>query len=456
LNQPGVDNKAKVARFTSTGQDVLLKYDAPNSIWRRVLPEEFLTASQPLLTLPTYRSRIDVFDAGATIELFNGTRIEILRAGPEAPPSIGTLGIDISYGRLIINPLAQAGARLRVVAGAHTGILTLANAESIAAFEVTRSHVPGTDPEKVLSRAMTRFFVAKGSASWEENGRPAARLNGPAGVALDGGPSTPTAEVPKWVTANTVNELDQRAALAVSQALPAERSASLALNEMAEDRRKEVRYLAARCLGYLGQFDPLVLALDDPDYRVAWPDYYDELKDAIARGPETAAAIRQSLEKKFTNDAPALNRMLWGYTDRDLEGGEDSRLVKYLDHEVLAYRVLAFSNLREITHEGLYYRPEAPAAKRQQPVQRWKQEQQVGKIRWTPAALKPATPKPRTAPVPSPAPTSPSSNPPGEDTTSSDINQTSALEPIDAPPARAAPRPKSQPGPKLVYPEPNP
>ena len=447
---PPAGDKANVATYISSGQDVLLKYDAANSIWQRVLPAEFLTPNQPLLTLPSYRSQINVFVVGASIELFNGTRIELVRAGADAP-----LGVDISYGRLTIKPLAQAGARLRIVAGAHSGLLTLANIESVAAFEVTRSHLPGTDPEKVLSRAMTRFFVAKGSASWEENGRPAVRLDGPAGVALDGGSSAPSADVPKWVTANTVNELDQRSALAVSQALPAERSASLALNEMAEDRRKDVRFLAARCLGYLGQFDPLVLALDDPEYRIHWPEYFDELKEAITRGPETAAAIRQSLEKKFTNDAPALYRMLWGYTDRDLEGGEDARLVKYLDSEILAYRVLAFCNLLEITHEGLYYRPEAPAAKRQQPVQRWKQEQQAGTIRRTPAAVKPTTPKPRTPPVPSPAPAAPPSTPPSEDETS-DISPTSATEPIDAPIARAAPRPQSQPRPKLVYPEPNP
>jgi hypothetical protein len=457
MNPAGAENR-NVARFTSNGEDVLLKYDASNSIWRRVLPEEFLTANQPLLALPTYRSRIDVFNVGARIELFNGTRIEILRASPEAP-----VGIDISYGQLVVKPLEQAGARLRIVAGAHTGTLTLANAETIAAFDVARSHVPGTDPEKQLSRAITRFYVAKGSASWEENGRPAVRLNGPAGIALDGSPSGPTNDVPKWINTNIVNELDQRAALAVSQALPAERSATLALNELAEDRRKEVRYLAARCLGYLGQFDPLVLALDDPDYRIHWPEYYDELKVAIARGPETAAAIRQSMEKKFSNDAPALYRMLWGYTDRDLEGGEDARLVKYLDSEVLAYRVLAFCNLLEITHKGIYYRPEYPAAKRQQAVQRWKQEQRSGNIRWTPASPAPTTPKPRTPPVSTPAPAAPPSSPPGEDTTSSDVNPTSALEPIDAPPdsprVRPASQPRtspSQPRPKLVYPEPNP
>ena len=119
-------------------------------------------------------------------------------------------------------------------------------------------------------------------------------------------------------------------------------------------------------------------------YRREWSDYIDQLKEAIARGPETAAAIRQSLEKKYGNEsAAALYRMLWGYTDKDLEDGEDDRLVKFLDHESPVFRVLAFENLREITHKTLYYHPETPtAAKRQQNVKLWRQQQQAGRIRF--------------------------------------------------------------------------
>ena len=75
------------------------------------------------------------------------------------------------------------------------------------------------------------------------------------------------------------------------------------------------------------------------------------------RAPETAAAIRQSLEKQYGNESATLYRMLWGYTDKDLEDGEDARLVKFLDHESLIFRVLAFENLRDITRKTLSYNP---------------------------------------------------------------------------------------------------
>jgi len=466
---PATERKAKIARFTSDGQDVLLKYDDANSFWRRVLPEEFLTTSQRLLALPCYRSRIDVLDATASarIELFNGTRIELLPSGPRTP-----LGVAVDFGRLIVKPLAQSGARLRLVAGAHDGTLTLANDESVAAVEVARVHEPGTDPEKVLSHPLTKLYVARGSATWEEGDKPPVQLIAPGESLLDGKAEprpanehpAAAAEVPKWVTANTISDYDQRAAVSVAQGVPAERSASMSLMELTEDRKIEVKNLAARCLGYLGQFDPVMVALNDTKALGSWPDYLQELKEAIARGPETAAAIRGSLDSKFSDDAGELYRMLWGYTDKDLEGGEDAKLVKYLDHESPIFRVLAFYNLNEITGKGYYYSPQVEvAAKRQQSVQLFKQDLLAGKIRHSP----PAAPKPRPAsgrsaappsppatertpePAPGPAP-EPPDFPAGEDTTS--VRPTGAQEPVAAAGGRFDSA--RQPRPRLAYPEP--
>ncbi len=442
--------KSRVARYTSDGQDVLLTFDAAGGFWRRAMPEEFFTTGQPLLELPSYRSLVDVLDVGARIEMFNGTRAEILQSGPQTP-----LGVAIDFGRMVVKPLAQAGARLRIVAGSHTGTLTLASLESVAAFDVARFHEPGTDPEKVHSHAVTKLYVAGGSAAWEEAGKRPVQLSAPAEFVLDGpaadAPRGRAPEMPKWIAANTTNELDQRAALAVSQALHDDRSATMRLLELTEDRRKEVRKLAALSLGYLGQFDPLRSALNDADYRVDWPDYFDELKEAIARGPETAAAIRQSFERQFGADAPALYRMLWGYTDKDLESGADAALVKDLDHETLIFRVLAFSNLREITHQGLYYRPELPAAKRQQSVQRWKEKLRLGEIRWSPAATRERVPQPRTPPAAAPPHNLAPPPGPADGDMPDGIRPASATEPIDSP----RPRPAASAGrPKLVFPEP--
>ena len=77
-----------------------------------------------------------------------------------------------------------------------------------------------------------------------------------------------------------------------------------------------------------------------------------------------------------------LYRMLWGYTDDDLANGEDANLVRALDDDMLAVRVLAIWNLKDIT--GLasqYYRPEDTPARRQQPKRRWEERLRAHEIR---------------------------------------------------------------------------
>ncbi len=242
VNPPAAPGKAKVGRFMSDGEDVLLREEANNAGWRRVNPEDFLSAHQPLLALPCFRSRVVILNVNAMLELVNGTRIELLPDNAQSPP-----GVEIDFGRVVIKPLAQAGTSLRVVEGPHAGTLTLTNV-AIAGLEATRVHESGTDPEKVHSHALTRLYLARGGAVWEEGDKQPVRLTAPATLTLDGtAADTPLGavkELPKWITANVVNELDQRAATDVSKGLSPERAASLSLTELTEDRRKEVRGLA--------------------------------------------------------------------------------------------------------------------------------------------------------------------------------------------------------------------
>ncbi len=184
--------------------------------------------------------------------------------------------------------------------------------------------------------------------------------------------------MPKWIGGEPISKLEQSASQTILEAMT---SARLGLKELADHRRKEVRWLAIRCLGYLGYFDPMVMVLNDAAFKNEWTDYIEQLQEAVGRDPETAAAVRQALEKRYPQAASGLYRMLWGYTDQDLESGEDAKLVKSLEDENLALRVLSFWNLKEITGRGLYYQPEQTPAKRQQPVVRWKQRLEAKEIR---------------------------------------------------------------------------
>jgi hypothetical protein len=378
----GVAGPARTGRFMSEALAVLLRYNADTSTWTRVAPEEFLLSGQPLLALPTYRPRIVILNV-ATAEMLSGTQVQLL-----APDAQGRPGIDVDFGRVVIKPLAQPGIRIRLSGGGHAGILTLNGIESIAALEVIRVHPPGTDPQTQPSESVATLYVTQGGAVWEDEAKQrTVPLPAPAqwsfGATPAGPPEGAAARTPPtWIVTDTSSPLDRRASATVAQAFSMDRPASLVLMELTEDRRREIKALARRCLAYLGQFEPMVAALDDNDLRFQWPEYVDQLRQAVVRGSASATAVRQAMERRFGPAAGrAFYRMLWGYTDQQLAAGEDAELVKNLDHEILAVRVLAFWNLKEITTSGFFYRPEDPAQKRQQPIQRWKQLLAAGKIR---------------------------------------------------------------------------
>jgi len=151
----------------------------------------------------------------------------------------------------------------------------------------------------------------------------------------------------------------------------------------------------------------MVVALNDPTQKSLWPDYIDALRAAVDRDSETAAAVRMALEKQYPQQAGELYRTLWGYTDKQLEvgddgkGGEDAKLVQGLKNDdVLAVRVLAIWNLKDITRLASPFPPEQPSARRQQSVRRWEQRLVAKEIRFATAEKKAAAHENVTTPAP--------------------------------------------------------
>jgi hypothetical protein len=386
---PGTDATAKapalaelLARFMSSDQ-VLLVDDAKGG-WTRATEKQMLMP-QRLLALPTSRAKVTL-TIGVTLEILGGSQVELLASTPRELP-----GIRIFYGRVILMPLAQPGSRLRVAFGDRTGVVTFPDSDSVAAIEVRRIRVPGTNPEEGPPQIIASLFASTGAVEWNEvgGGEPAKtmRVTAPEWVSFNGAlTSEPTASKgqPSWIVAAPISALDRRASALVAQpqALPTDRLARLALLELATSRpQREVRWLALRCLAYIGQFHDMVAALNDSARKLEWPEYIDQLREAVARDAESAAAVRQALEKQYPEQSARIYRMLWGYTDKDLQAGADRELVKALDDDMLAIRVLGYQNLKDLTGMGASYRPEQTAAKRQQPIRRWQERLDAGEIR---------------------------------------------------------------------------
>ena len=247
---------------------------------------------------------------------------------------------------------------------------------------------PGTNPDTEPAHVVADLYAVTGGVSWDEatDGNAAAtlRLTPPQRVGFDGSlvsPPMAVKELPKWVAGDSIVQLDRRASLTLAQTLQTDRPARVGLLELTARPQREVRSLALRCLGYLGQFHEMVVAMNDPTHKPDWTEYVEQLYEAVARGPESAAAVRQTLEKQYPQQAAALYRLLWGYSDDNLQAGSDRDLVNGLDDELLALRRLSIWNLQRVTGIGRIYQPEQTAKQRQPAVQRWEQRLKAKEIR---------------------------------------------------------------------------
>jgi len=375
--RPGTQPSAAPAPFPPepVGQldaptQILLVFDADAGTWQR-LPEQATLLSQTnYLSLPTYRPMLRLADQ-TELRLIDGTEIELLPTDQE-----GVSGVRVEYGRLVIETPEAAGDRLRLEVGDRSGMITFADAGSRLAVEVSRAPNSGADPETQPSPLTTDLYAISGRILWQERtGREPVAVNAPLRLTLNDQPleAVAVARFPKWIVDPTVSLLDQRASSTVERELAVGRPAVLGLRELADHRRKEVRWLALRCLDCVGDFGLMVAALDNPEEKAAWPDYVERLRAAVARGPVAAAQIRTAMEKLHGGEGAVLYEMLWKYGDEVLDADEAAHLVEYLDHTTLAFRVVSFQTLKSITKLGLNYRPEDPPAKRQPWIEKWKE-----------------------------------------------------------------------------------
>jgi hypothetical protein len=378
-----------------SSDQILLAADASGE-WTRVAAKQFLLAQQ-LLVLPTYRAKVEMA-RGVEASILGDTRVELQNTEPPKP-----LGLRIFYGRVVLRPLAKAGTQFQVAFGDHVGVLKFAEADSTAALEVHRVHVPGMDPETEPLRVMADMYATVDDVEWTEivDGKPGEPIvlkpRNRLGFDLQTVAEPVSAkELPAWIVAEPTSDLDRIASPVIAEVLPTDRVARDGLLESALSRpQKEVKWLALRCLASVGNFSDVVTALNDsdPNFRLKWPEYIDLLRTAVTRDAESAAAVRADLEKQYPGQSEELYRMLWGYTDKNLEDGEDAKLVRGLESDKLAVRVLSIWNLKNITGLGGEYRPEYTVTRRQPLTQRWWQRLEAKEIRMEPAAKKPGARK---------------------------------------------------------------
>jgi hypothetical protein len=368
-SKTGPAEAQQVGQVVST-KEVLLRLNGKTGVWQRLADDAPLYSDDRLIGLPAFRPRISL--AGKIgLQLISGVGLTVAKPGPQGVP-----GIAVEYGRLMAKAEEAGGGWLGLRFGDHGGLCRLADSDSVVALEVSRLDGAGADPETQPGSMVADLYVISGKIVWR--GEPVGKeipLNGPVRLSLGEQPLEPVAlqQFPKWASADSIAPLDQRAAGVLDRDLTLGRSVMLGLRELTDHRQREVRWLAARSLSLAGDYAPLLRTLEEPDQGRFWTEYIEQLRGAVYRSPQSAAAVRTAMESRYGPQGAALYEMLWKYRPDTLQPEDANRLVGFLDHDMLPFRVLSFWNLKSITGRTLYYRPEEAAAKRQTAIQKWRE-----------------------------------------------------------------------------------
>ncbi|HEY5314919.1 MAG TPA: hypothetical protein VIK18_20465 [Pirellulales bacterium] len=363
-------------------REVLLRFDRQTQAWVRLTSRGTVYPGDRLLSLPTYRSTLTL-TAGVSLQLLGGTLVELL-----PPDARGVPGVRLLDGRAILLTFGKPGAQIKLWSGIRQGSVTFADPDSTLAVEVVRTRIDGSNPEKEPATIAVNLYSTAGSTSWsDEMHVQPLPLQSPSRMSFAAAIESPSAEpatpddFPAWIKTDERPAMEKRASTAVEETLEADRPISLGLKELAGDRRSEVSSLAVQCLAEIDEFESVVIALSDPGQRGAWNTLVESLRTAIARSPATAEKVRQAFEHHRGPEGDELYRMLWGYSPDQLQTGAAAQLVKYLDHDDLDFRELAFWNLTRIGgSSGHYYRPTDTAAKRLPALRAWKQKLDAGAL----------------------------------------------------------------------------
>jgi hypothetical protein len=361
-------------------REVLLRFDRQSQAWVRLTSRATVYPGDRLLSLPTYRSNLTL-TAGVSMQLLGGTLVELL-----PPDSRGVPGVRLLDGRAILLTFGKPGAQIKLWSGIRQGFVTFADPDSTLAVEVVRTRVDGSNPEKEPATTAVNLYSTAGATAWSDEMHVQPQpLQAPSRMSFAATIESPAVEpataddFPAWIKTDERSAMEKRASVAVEETLEADRPISLGLKELAGDRRSEVSSLAVQCLAEIDEFESVVTALSDPGQRGAWNALVDSLRTAIARSPATAAKVRQAFEHHRGPEGDELYRMLWGYSPDQLQTGAAAQLVKYLDHDDLDFRELAFWNLtRLVGASGHFYRPTDTAAKRLPALRAWKQKLDSG------------------------------------------------------------------------------
>jgi serine/threonine protein kinase len=377
----------------SAPSSILLTRTADKSGWQRVWPGTRLATTDSLVSLPGYRSAVQL-DSGVLLTLWGNlpefSRIPVLESAVvlHADPAID-LDFTLNHGRVVVanhKPNGAAKVRLRF----HDEIwnLTLLDSGAEVAMELLGLCVPITSREGVwdVPPAVLALVGLKGDTSvkvrYQEFQLPVSSMVRWENI---GAPSlTPErlSRLPEWYSNRLLPQTPQAQAMSqalkeLSAALPSSLPVDFVLPRAIREGGPIRRRLAVRCLGAIGDLPNLLDALAEDKLDVRF-SAIETLRHWLG---QTAAHDRKLADflinqKHYTlRQADTVLQLLHGFSAEQWEEPTTRLiLVEYLNHSKLEVRQCAHLLLCLLAPEGnkIHYDPAGEAQQRQVGYNLWR------------------------------------------------------------------------------------
>ncbi|MEM6330326.1 MAG: hypothetical protein AAF790_08760 [Planctomycetota bacterium] len=389
LTQPQPEPEPRpIGAFVSDAQ-VLLRWNEADSSWRRLPGNSQVSTGDRLLSLPTFRSQVDfnsdAGNRGLSMQLANGTLIDVERTGPGEP-----LAVTLQYGQAEFTNENGDPIVVRLTVGGVTGEATI---EGLATLSVraARPFVPGADPIETLAEVQGVFAAPRGGVAW-------ASVAGNVGLQRPGQWRTVGANVglaepidsPPGDPVGGRRRADWKSLAqdSLQRRLNADESVWTQLSAVLQSGRREEVSLAAICSAYVDHPNDAVAPLLDAEQPNAWPDTIRTLRTAMSHSAEQASSIKQALiERVGQANGPKAYRLLCGFsaaeigeTPEEQKTGALSGILDSLSNPTLTVRVIANYNLEQITGQDRVFAPDDDEVERNKTINKLRARLESGRL----------------------------------------------------------------------------
>jgi hypothetical protein len=352
--------------------ELLVAVDPQTGTFQRVVSAAIIGPGTILQTFAPYRPEITL-RSGARLMLVNTSELLI-------PAAVdGLTQLHLRQGCLVLRGEADRNTIVPLRVGDREIDVYLAGPDSLFAVQVIAVGL--------LAESAPQWIVqihCTSSAQWQDRGVAAVQQGGVGteqAVQVTTIQANGTMEVtlkkqlPEWFQASqALSASKQQTAQELIDVLSDSFELSTELRKAFETHRLlQVKILAARCLMYLGEFNPIMDTLNRADFRSTWEDSVTVISKCMKQDETYIEQISQALQSRVGDQTEMIAAMLGTCTDEQLQGHLGEAMVQGLDSTVMLERVISFIRLKQLTGKTQMYYPDKNPNQQVVSIRRWQQ-----------------------------------------------------------------------------------